>query len=122
MIHEKLIGIFKQIQKCVIEKMFDAHFDYDEYQKFNGNNVRNGHSKKKIKTSFGESEIAVPRDREASFNPMIVPKRGNMVDGNENVIVSLYTKGMSNSDFEELIREIYDFDVSISTKSFLKVI
>lgn len=48
---------------------------------------------------------------------MIVPKRGNMVDGIENVIVSLYTKGMSNADIEEQIREVYGFDVSTSTIS-----
>ena len=72
---------------------------------------------KKVRTSFGESQIAVPRDRDASFNPMIVPKRGNMVDGIENVIVSLYAKGMSNSDIEEQIREVYNFDISTSTIS-----
>lgn len=119
--HEELTGFLKQIQKRGIEKMLegelDSHLDYDKHQKSTGANVRNGHSKKKIKTSFGESEIAVPRDREASFNPMIVPKRGNMVDGIENVIVSLYAKGMSNSDIEEQIREVYDFDVSTSTIS-----
>ena len=48
---------------------------------------------------------------------MIVPKRGNMVDGIENVIVSLYAKGMSNSDIEEQIKEVYNFEVSISTIS-----
>ena len=119
--HEELTGFLKQIQKRGIEKMLegelDGHLDYDKHQKSGGGNVRNGYSKKKIKTSFGESEIAVPRDREASFNPMIVPKRGNMVDGIENVIVSLYAKGMSNSDIEEQIREVYDFDVSTSTIS-----
>jgi transposase-like protein len=119
--HEELTGFLKQIQKRGIEKMLegelDGHLDYDKYQKSGGNNVRNGHSKKKIKTSFGESEIAVPRDREASFNPMIIPKRGNMVDGIENVIVSLYAKGMSNSDIEEQIREVYNFDISTSTIS-----
>lgn len=119
--HEELTGFLKQIQKRGIEKMLegelDGYLDYDKHQKSSGSNVRNGHSKKKIKTSFGESEIAVPRDREASFNPMIVPKRGNMVDGIENVIVSLYAKGMSNSDIEEQIREVYDFDVSTSTIS-----
>ncbi|CAM3554251.1 IS256 family transposase [Aequorivita lipolytica] len=119
--HEELTGFLKQIQKRGIEKMLegelDGHLDYDKHQKSGGGNVRNGHSKKKIKTSFGESEISVPRDREASFNPMIVPKRGNMVDGIENVIVSLYAKGMSNSDIEEQIREVYDFDVSTSTIS-----
>jgi transposase-like protein len=119
--HEELTGFLKQIQKRGIEKMLegelDGYLDYDKHQKSGGSNVRNGHSKKKIKTSFGESEIAVPRDREASFNPMIVPKRGNMVDGIENVIVSLYAKGMSNSDIEEQIREVYNFDISTSTIS-----
>lgn len=119
--HEELTGFLKQIQKRGIEKMLegelDGHLDHDKHQKSSGDNVRNGHSKKKIRTSFGESEISVPRDREASFNPMIVPKRGNMVDGIENVIVSLYAKGMSNSDIEEQIREVYGFDVSTSTIS-----
>ena len=119
--HEELTDFLKQIQKRGIEKMLegelDDHLDYDKHQRSIGSNSRNGHSRKKIKTSFGESEIVVPRDREASFNPMIVPKRGNMVDGLENVIVSLYAKGMSNSDIEEQIREVYDFDVSTSTIS-----
>ena len=65
---------------------------------------RNGFSSKKIKSSFGETQIQVPRDRDASFNPVIIPKRQNMLDGLENVIVSLYAKGMSNSDIEQQIR------------------
>ena len=69
--HEELTGFLKQIQKRGIEKMLegelDGYLDYDKHQKSSGSNVRNGHSKKKIKTSFGESEIDVPRDREASF-------------------------------------------------------
>lgn len=61
--------------------------------------------KKRVKTTFGESEILVPRDREASINPIIVPKRANKVDGIENVIVSLYAKGMSNSDIENKLEK-----------------
>lgn len=60
-------------------------------------NTRNGYSPKKVRSSYGEDSIKVPRDRDGSFNPMIVPKRQNMVDGIGNVIVSLYAKGMSNS-------------------------
>ena len=118
---DELTGFLKEIQKRGIEKMLegelDGHLDYDKHQKSSNSNARNGHSKKKIKTTFGESDIAVPRDRESSFNPMIVPKRGNMVDGIENVIVSLYAKGMSNSDIEEQIQEVYNFNVSTSTIS-----
>lgn len=118
---DELNGFLRELQKRGIEKMLegelDGHLDYEKHERSKGNNSRNGHSKKKVRTSFGESEIAVPRDRDASFNPMIVPKRGNMVDGIENVIVSLYAKGMSNSDIEEQIQEVYNFDVSTSTIS-----
>ena len=114
-------GFLKALQKRGIEKMLegelDSHLDYGKNERTKVGNSRNGHSKKKVRTSFGESEITVPRDRDASFSPMVVPKRGNMVDGIENVIVSLYAKGMSNSDIEEQIREVYGFDVSTSTIS-----
>ncbi len=118
---EELTSFLKTIQKRGVEKILegelDAHLDYEKHQKSTNPNSRNGYSLKKIKTSLGESQIKVPRDREASFNPMLVPKRKNMVDGIENVIISLYAKGMSNSDIEEQIREVYDFDISTSTIS-----
>ena len=118
---DELNGFLKELQKRGIEKMLegelDGHLDYERHQRSKDGNSRNGHSKKKVHTSFGESEISVPRDRDASFNPMVVPKRGNMVDGIENVIVSLYAKGMSNSDIGEQIREVYNFEISTSTIS-----
>ena len=101
----------------MLEGELDAHLGYDKHEKNTKSNARNGFSSKKIKTSFGESEIQVPRDREASINPIIVPKRQNMLDGLENVIISLYAKGISNSDIEEQIGEVYDFEVSTSTIS-----
>jgi transposase-like protein len=118
---EDLYSFLGQLQKRGLEKMLegelDAHLGYEKHEKTTTPNARNGFSNKKIKTSFGESEIQVPRDRDASFNPIIVPKRQNMLDGLENVIVSLYAKGMSNSDIEEQIREVYNFEVSTSTIS-----
>jgi transposase-like protein len=118
---EELNDFLNQIQKRGIEKMLegelDGHLGYEKNQKSENTNSRNGFTEKKIRTSLGEANIQVPRDRDASFNPMIVPKRGNMVDGIENVIISLYAKGMSNSDIEEQIREVYGFDVSTSTIS-----
>jgi transposase-like protein len=118
---EELNDFLKQIQKRGIEKMLegelDSHLGYDKHQKSDNTNARNGFTEKKLRTSLGESKIQVPRDRDSSFNPMIVPKRGSMVDGIENVIVSLYAKGMSNSDIEEQIREVYGFDVSTPTIS-----
>lgn len=118
---EELSNFLKQIQKRGLEKILegelDGHLDYEKHQKSASGNTRNGYSEKKIKSSFGEDTIKVPRDRNGSFNPMIVPKRQNIVDGIENVIVSLYAKGMSNSDIEEQISEVYNFDVSTTTIS-----
>jgi len=118
---EDLNGFLAQLQKRGLEAILngelDSHLGYDKHEKSPCSNSRNGFSKKKIKTSFGESELQVPRDREASFNPMIIPKRQSMADGLENVIISLYAKGMSVSDIEEQIREVYNFEVSTSTIS-----
>lgn len=118
---EELSSFLKSIQKRGIEKMLegelDAHLDYEKNQTSDNPNTRNGYSSKKVRTSLGEAQIKVPRDRDASFNPMLVPKRQSMVDGVENVIISLYAKGMSNSDIEEQIREVYGFDISTSTIS-----
>jgi putative transposase len=118
---DELNSFLHELQKRGVEQLLegelDAHLGYGKHEISDEKNARNGHTKKKIKTSYGESEILVPRDRDSSFNPMIVPKRRNIIDGIENVIVSLYAKGMSNSDIEEQIREVYDFDVSTSTIS-----
>lgn len=119
--NDELNDFINQIKKRGIEMMLkgemDDHLGYQKNENTNHINARNGYSSKKIRTSLGETEIQVPRDRDASFSPMIVPKRENMVDGLKNVIISLYAKGMSNRDIEEQIREVYGFDVSASTIS-----
>ena len=118
---KQLNDFLMQVQKRGIEKMLegelDDHLGYEKHEKSIAENSRNGYGTKKVRTRLGESEIIVPRDRDASFNPMIVPKRGSMVEGLENIIVSFYAKGMSNSDIERQIRELYNFDVSASTIS-----
>ena len=118
---DELNSFLAQLQKRGIEKILegelDAHLGYNKNEKTISSNARNGTSSKQVKTSFGETTIEVPRDRDSSFNPMLIPKRQSMVDGLENVIVSLYAKGMSVSDIEEQIREVYNFEVSTSTIS-----
>jgi len=118
---EELQDFLKSLQKRGIEKMLegemDHHLGYDKHSKRLSGNVRNGSIDKTIRNSFGQTKIKVPRDRNGSFNPMIVPKRKSMAEGLENVIVSLYSKGMSNSDIEAQIREVYDIDVSTSAIS-----
>jgi putative transposase len=118
---QQLNDFLGQIQKRAIEKMLegelDGHLGYEKNEQSKSKNSRNDYGKKKIKTQYGESEIQVPRDRDASFNPMIVPKRESMVEGIEEVIVSLNAKGMSVSDIEEQIKDVYKFEVSPATIS-----
>lgn len=118
---KELTDFLTQLQKRGIEKMLegelDSHLGYGKHEQAGTNNARNGYGNKKIRTRFGESQIRVPRDRDASFNPIIVPKRESMVEGIEEVIVSLYAKGMSVADIEEQIKDVYKFEVSSSTIS-----
>lgn len=118
---DQLNDFLASIQKRAIEKMLegelDDHLGYEKHQQSDNPNARNGHGRKKIKTGYGEMDIEVPRDREASFNPMLVPKRESMVEGLEEVMVSMYAKGMSVSDIQEHVKDIYKFDVSTTTIS-----
>lgn len=118
---EELMSFLTSIQKRGIEKILegemDSHLGYDKHDKTGAPNSRNGFSSKKIKTSFGEDSIQVPRDRDGSFSPMLVPKRKGMAEGIENIIISLYSRGMSNSDIENQIRDLYNVEVSTSTIS-----
>lgn len=118
---DELMSFVRELHKRGVEAMLegelDSHLGYEKNSRRKESNARNGYGKKKIKTTLGETEIAVPRDRDGSFNPMIVPKRKNMIDGLENIIISFYAKGMSNSDIEEQIHEMYDIDVSTTTIS-----
>jgi transposase-like protein len=118
---DELSSFLNELQKRAIEKMLegelDAHMGYGKNEQSENPNSRNGHTTKKIKNTFGVSNIRVPRDRDGSFEPALVPKRKNMAEGVENVIISMYAKGMSNHDIGEQIRELYDINVSASTIS-----
>ena len=109
--------LYKRGIEKMLEGELDAHLGYDKHESTPNKNSRNGYSKKKIKTEYGKTEINVPRDRDSSFDPVIVPKRSQLSSGVENVIISLYAKGMSNSDIEEQLQDVYGFTVSTSTIS-----
>ncbi|MCZ2483217.1 IS256 family transposase [Aquirufa aurantiipilula] len=118
---DELQAFLRDIHKRGLEKILegelDAHLGYDKHEKTPSSNARNGTQKKVIKTEFGETPIEVPRDRESSFDPVLVPKRSRYSTGVENLIVSLYSKGMSVSDIEQEIKEIYQFELSSSAIS-----
>lgn len=118
---EELYAFLGQLQKrgveAILEGEMDNHLGYEKHGESTGDNTRNGHSRKKLRNQYGEAEIQVPRDRKSSFEPMLVPKRKNIADGVENIIISLYAKGMSVSDIEEQIKDLYNFDISTSAIS-----
>lgn len=118
---EELYAFLGQLQKrgveAILEGEMDNHLGYEKHGDSGGENARNGHGRKKLRNQYGETEIQVPRDRKSSFEPMLVPKRKNIADGVETIIISLYAKGMSVSDIEEQIKDLYNFDISTSAIS-----
>ncbi len=112
-----LEDLHKRGVEKILEGELDSHLDYEKHQKRSDTNSRNGYTSKKIKTTLGETIIQVPRDRESSFNPMLIKKRESTADGIENIIISLYAKGMTTSDIEQQIHEIYNFNISTATIS-----
>jgi len=103
-----------------LEGELDDHLGYTKYDYRNKStdNCRNGTSSKKLKSSYGEIDIDVPRDRKAEFEPELVKKQQTSISGDiEEKIISMYAKGMTTSDIESHIKEIYGLSVSDSTIS-----
>lgn len=91
----------------------DNQLAYEKYGKNNKNdNSRNGYSKKKVKTSFGEIELDIPRDRNSEFEPKIVPKYSHDISNLEEKVISMYGLEMTTRDINKHIQEIYGVDVS----------
>jgi len=111
-------GIFKQLTKALIERCLTAELDThleeekQEAEPTNPKNRRNGHSKKTIKGEFGKAEIAVPRDRNGEFEPIIVQKGQTRFNGFDDKILSLYARGMTTRDIQEQLQDLYGVEVS----------
>ena len=111
-------GILKQLTQALVERCLEAemktHLDEQRTQPeaLKANNRRNGHSKKTIKGEFGEAEIAIPRDRDSSFEPIIVKKHQTRFEGFDDKILSLYARGMSTRDIQAQLQDLYGVEVS----------
>ena len=77
-------------------------------------NRRNGHSRKTVKGELGEFEIETPRDRNGSFTPQVIEKYQRRVEGFDQKILKMYSKGMTTRDIQDLVRELYGVEVSAS--------
>lgn len=120
---EDVSRLLKDLHSDLIETMLqgelESHLGYAKNEKSESTNARNGTTSKRLKTEFGESVIEVPRDRQGSFEPVIVPKHQSTATPVENIIISLYAKGMSVSDIEQELQEIYGYRLSSSAISII---
>ncbi|KGK74160.1 transposase, partial [Enterococcus faecium] len=98
----------------MLQGELNNHLGYDAHSKEpkEHDNRRNGYGTKTLKTSFGEVAIDVPRDREASFEPELIPKRKRDVSDIEGKVLSMYARGMSQRDIAATVEAIYGFDIS----------
>ena len=100
--------------QAMLEAEMSEHLGYEKHEvKGRGSgNSRNGHSTKRLKTSFGQDELKVPRDRGGSFEPVAVKKYESVESDVEEKIISMYAKGMTTRDIHAHMKDLYGIDVS----------
>lgn len=113
---EKLKNLFAGALEKMLEAEIEEHLGYEKNSVVGNNsgNSRNGYGKKTVKSEWGETEIAVPRDRNGTFEPQIIEKRQTRTDDIETRVLAMYSKGMSTRDIEDHLRDIYGIDASAS--------
>ena len=101
--------LFREMVCGILENGLEAKLDEElgyskyDYKNKTGTNSRNSHSRKTMKTSFGEMELAIPRDREGEFEPQLVKKQQTTLTGDiEEKILSMYAKGMTTNDISRI--------------------
>jgi putative transposase len=111
-------GVLKQLTKALMERAMGAelthHLGYERHApegRGSGNN-RNGTSRKKVQGDFGAVEIEVPRDRNGTFEPKLIPKHERRFSGFDGKILSMYARGMTTRDIQAHLEEIYGVEVS----------
>jgi len=118
-IQEKLKRLFAGTIEQMLESEMDEHLGYDKNSILGNNsgNSRNGYNHKTITSDYGTSEVTIPRDRNGEFEPQVLAKRQVRTDEIEQKILAMYSKGMSQRDIEDSVREIYGAEVSQSLVS-----
>jgi putative transposase len=117
-------ALIKEMMGQMLENVLDGELEeqlgyskYD-YRNKSTDNSRNGYSKKTLKSSSGEIDISVPRDRNNEFEPQIIRKNQTSISQDfEEKVTSLFAKGMTLSDIKTHVADMYDFDISESSIS-----
>ena len=113
-VHNLLKDLFKRTLQEILESEISDHLGYEKHD-VGGNNTgnsRNGYSSKTIKTSLGQTELKIPRDRNGDFEPHIIKKYEKNASELEEQIIAMYAKGMSTRDIEAHMKDIYGVDIS----------
>ncbi len=111
-------GLVKELTKALVERMLTGelnhHLGYEKHDVagYHSGNSRNGKSTKTLKGEAGEMEIAVPRDRNGSFEPQLIEKHQTRFAGFDEKILSMYALGMTTRDIQGHLQDLYGVDVS----------
>ena len=111
-------GIFRQLKKRLLERALNAelseHVGYEKGERSGrrGANNRNGHTAKTVLTDEGSVSLLVPRDRDGTFEPAIVPKGVTRLAGFDAQVINLYARGLSVRDVQAHLRQMYQVEVS----------
>ena len=111
-------GLIKSLVKAVMESALSAelstHLGYEKHDTkgYNTGNSRNGTTPKTLKGEFGEVELEVPRDRNGSYTPQLLPKHQTRFDGFDDKIISLYARGMTTRDIQAQLQDLYGVEIS----------
>ena len=111
-------GLLKQLTKAVFQRALQAemtlHLGHEKHAAVSNKsgNSRNGSSAKTIKGDFGTMPIEIPRDRESSFEPILIPKGQTRFVGFDDKIISLYSRGLTTREIQGHLEEIYGVEVS----------
>ena len=109
-------GVFTQLKGAVMERLLEAemteHLGYERQERRKSGNGRNGHSEKTVHTESGPVRVRVPRDRDGSFEPQLVKKGQRRLEGFDEKVIALYSRGMTTRDIQRHLRELYGTEVS----------
>lgn len=113
-IQEAVKDAFAPLFERMLETELESHLGYSKssLEEKETKNRRNGYIRKRIKTSVGETDIKSPRDRDGTFEPIVVPKHKNDVTDIEDKVLAMYARGMSQRDISATINDIYGFKLS----------
>jgi putative transposase len=108
-----LSGLTRQVLQTALEAELTEHLGHEHGEPPGpGGNIRNGFSAKTVRTEIGDVAIKVPRDRQGSFEPVMVPKHARRLTGFDEQVISLYAKGMTTGDIANHLADMYGSQVS----------